>query len=84
LKSNRTVRGWKVFEAPGVEPVPGESDTRATIIHRPGTAPITMLQWNSFVADTHRSDGKRFIVRANEKLGTFVELESAICMASQS
>jgi hypothetical protein len=27
---------------------------------------------------THRSDGKRFIVRADEKLTAFVELESAI------
>src|SRR5205823_2136430 len=30
-----------------------------------------------FVADGHRSDGKRFVVRADEKLTTFVELESA-------
>jgi len=29
-----------------------------------------------FVADAHRSDGKRFIVHADEKLTTFVELES--------
>ena len=31
-----------------------------------------------FVADAHRCDGKRFIVRADEKLTAFVELESAI------
>jgi hypothetical protein len=31
-----------------------------------------------FVADAHRDDGKRFVVRADEKLGAFVELESAI------
>ena len=37
-----------------------------------------------WIADAHRGDGKRFIVRANEKLATFVELESAIRMASQS
>jgi hypothetical protein len=30
-----------------------------------------------FVADAHR-DGKRFVVRAGEKLTAFVELESAI------
>jgi hypothetical protein len=30
-----------------------------------------------FVADAHR-DGKRFVVRADEKLTAFVELESAI------
>jgi DNA-binding NarL/FixJ family response regulator len=34
-------RGWKVFEAPGVEPVfPGESDRRAAIVHRLATAPM--------------------------------------------
>jgi len=31
-----------------------------------------------FVADAHRSDGQRFIVRADEKLTAFIELESAI------
>ena len=31
-----------------------------------------------FVADAHRSDGQRFIVRADEKLTAFLELESAI------
>ncbi len=31
-----------------------------------------------FVADAHRSDGHRFVVRANEKLTAFLELESAI------
>jgi hypothetical protein len=31
-----------------------------------------------FVADAHRSDGQCFIVRADEKLTAFVELESAI------
>jgi hypothetical protein len=35
-----------------------------------------------FVADTHRDDGKRFIVSADEKLTAFVELESAIRAAS--
>ena len=31
-----------------------------------------------WIADAHRGDGKRFIVRADEKLTTFVELEFAI------
>jgi hypothetical protein len=31
-----------------------------------------------FIADAHCDDGKRFIVRADEKLTAFVELESAI------
>jgi hypothetical protein len=30
-----------------------------------------------FVADAHRDDGKRFVVRADEKLTAFMELESA-------
>jgi hypothetical protein len=30
------------------------------------------------VADAHRVDGKRFVVRADEKLTAFVELETAI------
>jgi len=31
-----------------------------------------------FVADAHRGDGKRFVVRADEKLTAFIELEPAI------
>jgi len=31
-----------------------------------------------WVADAHRGDGKRFVVRADEKLTAFVELELAI------
>ena len=31
-----------------------------------------------FVVDAHRGDGKRFVVRADEKLSTFIEFESAI------
>jgi hypothetical protein len=33
----------------------------------------------TFVADAYRDDGKRFVVRADEKLTAFVEMESAIC-----
>ena len=38
-----------------------------------------------FVADAHRGrgDGKRFVVRADEKLTAFVELESAIRACSK-
>jgi hypothetical protein len=35
-----------------------------------------------FVADAHRGDGKRFIVRADEMLTAFVELESAVRAAA--
>jgi hypothetical protein len=31
-----------------------------------------------WIVDAHRGDGQRFIVRADEKLTAFVELESAI------
>jgi hypothetical protein len=31
-----------------------------------------------FVADAHRDDGKRFVVRADEKLSAFLELQAAI------
>ena len=31
-----------------------------------------------WIADAHRGDGKRFIVRADEKLTAFLELERAI------
>ncbi len=33
-----------------------------------------------FVVDAHRGDGKRFVVRADEKLTAFLELERAICL----
>jgi hypothetical protein len=32
----------------------------------------------TLLADAHRDDGKRFVVRADEKLTAFVELESVI------
>jgi hypothetical protein len=31
-----------------------------------------------WIVDAHRGDGKRFVVRADEKLTAFVELEAAI------
>ena len=31
-----------------------------------------------WIADAHRGDGKRFVVRADEKLIAFIELQSAI------
>jgi hypothetical protein len=33
-----------------------------------------------WIVDPHRDDGKRFIVRADEKLTAFVELERAVCI----
>jgi hypothetical protein len=40
-----------------------------------------VLSKEIFVADAHRDDGKHFVVRADEKLTAFVELESAIRVA---
>jgi hypothetical protein len=36
-----------------------------------------------WIADAHRDDGKRFVVRADEKLTAFVELELAIRACSK-
>jgi hypothetical protein len=36
-----------------------------------------------WIVDAHRGDGERFIVRANEKLTAFLELESAICACGE-
>jgi hypothetical protein len=33
-----------------------------------------------WIADAHRGDGKRFIVRADEKLPAFLELQRAVCI----
>jgi len=33
-----------------------------------------------WIADAHRDDGKRFIVRADDKLTALVELERAVCI----
>jgi hypothetical protein len=32
-----------------------------------------------WIADAHHDDGKRFVVRAEEKLNAFLELEAAVC-----
>ena len=37
-----------------------------------------------WIADAHRGDGKRFVVRADEELTAFLELESAIRLATRS
>ena len=36
-----------------------------------------------WIADAHRGDGRRFVVRADEKLTAFLELESAISARGQ-
>jgi hypothetical protein len=36
-----------------------------------------------WVADAHRGDGKRFVVRADEKLTAFLELEAGLVAERQ-
>jgi len=36
-----------------------------------------------WIADAHRDDGKRFIVRADELLTAFLELKSVICACGE-
>jgi hypothetical protein len=36
-----------------------------------------------WIVDAHRNNGKRFVVRAGEKLTVFVERESAICACGE-
>ncbi|PYK33136.1 MAG: hypothetical protein DME54_13530 [Verrucomicrobia bacterium] len=38
--------------------------------------PVDSRERTIFVADAHRGDGKRFLVRADEKLKAFVETRS--------
>jgi hypothetical protein len=37
-----------------------------------------------WIADAHRGDGKRYVVRADEKLTAFLELEAALRGSSGS
>ena len=37
----------------------------------------------TWIADAHRDDGKRFIVRADELLTAFLELKSVICACGE-
>ena len=37
-----------------------------------------------YIVDAHRDDARRFIVRANEKLTAFLELEQTLCAHGRS
>ena len=44
---------------------------------------ITAIDSNGrtiWIADAHRDDGKRFVVRSDDKLTAFLELERAVCI----
>jgi hypothetical protein len=59
-----------------------------SFILRPSLLPFGFAPWFARIlretftglADAHRGDGKRFIVRADEKLTAFLELERAVCI----
>jgi hypothetical protein len=42
------------------------------------TCHLWIARGERWIADAHRDDGKRFVVRADEKLSAFLELEAAI------
>jgi hypothetical protein len=43
------------------------------------------MTWRTiWIADAHRDDRKRFVLRADEKLTAFVELEAAISESNVS
>ena len=39
---------------------------------------MTLKGRTIWIADAHRGDGRRFVVRADEKLTAFLELERAV------
>jgi hypothetical protein len=43
-----------------------------------GVSAIDSEGYTIWIADAHRDDGKRFVVRADEKLTAFIELETVI------
>ena len=72
---------WRTKEAESIACVTGKSSL--TISAKPvGVgAVVSAIDSNGrtiWIADAHRDDGKRFVVRAEEKLTAFLELESAI------
>jgi hypothetical protein len=47
-----------------------------------GCVSVLDSQWRTiWIADAHRDDGRRFVVRADQKLTAFLELERAVCVA---
>jgi hypothetical protein len=50
----------------------------ASILCRGSVSAIDSSGRTIWIADAHRDDGKRFIVRADDKLSAFVELERQV------
>jgi hypothetical protein len=54
-------------------PPPEQAETAALIV-----AAVDSTGRTIWIADAHRGDGKRFVVRADEKLTAFLGLETSI------
>jgi hypothetical protein len=50
------------------------------LTQRIASPPVDATGRTIWIADAHRDDGKRFVVRADEKLIAFVELESQLAL----
>ena len=54
----------------------------ASLGFEPSLEPVSQarIRWRRtiWIADAHRDDGKRFVVRADEKLTAFMELERCV------
>jgi hypothetical protein len=84
---NRSVKVKTFFGCrPKIECIKKNKFTRAAFFDNPsgtsgiwGCVPaVDSRRRTIFVADAHRGDGKRYLVRADEKLTAFMELESGI------
>jgi hypothetical protein len=40
----------------------------------------TVMARTIWIVDTHRDDGRRFVVPADDRLTAFLELERAVCL----
>jgi hypothetical protein len=68
LTSNSRVNYWEIIA----------DNLSKTVGVGAGVATVDFCGRTIFVADAHRSEGKRFVVRADEKLTAFLELELAM------
>ena len=57
---------------------------RAKVRHEAGLTPTLDSQGRTiWIADAHRADGKRYVVRSDEILTAFLELESSTSEIAQ-
>jgi len=51
---------------------------------RPAVSAVDSNGRTIWIADVHHGDGMRYVVRADEKLTAFLELELAICVSGDA